>query len=126
MTWLIYLLSIIDSVSIFFGVSGFLTVLVSGIWAIACLSDFTSYSTKMQEEKRPAFWKAIRVSKIAGTVGIILMVIGVLVPDKRDLIQAYLMVEGRKVANVEQVEEIVDGVMKRVDRVIDNAKEDLK
>lgn len=121
---LVYVLSVMDGVSgagKFFGVA-FLILAVGGK-VVGAVSDSEAeddlHSERWRESARRTSKRASRAVGIGAPAAAICLALGTLVPAKRELIEAYVMVQASKVATADNAQKAVDGAMKRIDALIE-------
>ena len=104
-----YLLSILDRIAETLEVIGAL----GGLLAFClCVWYFIQRYEDSEHELLPKIKRGLIAALV---VCVVFSVCAVLVPTKADLIQAYLIVEGRKVLTAENIEQITDAVVERIE-----------
>lgn len=108
MTWEIYLLSIIDNFRDVITAAIFLSVtaVLAWAWLIAISQDPESPGS-LVKEMRPVLLAAICPALLLAALAI--------TPTRKDIIESYVMVEGKQVLTAEKVEAVVE----RVDELVE-------
>jgi len=112
---MLWLLSIMDNIRPFIAVGTIictLSLLGSLIAIIYSLSEGESDLTIQTK-------KTLRIGIIIGAV---ITIIGSLFPTRRDLVEAYFMIEGRKVIASENFDKVMSKVEKKIDRMLKEDK----
>ena len=116
---IIYLLSILDDVGTAFstggGIIGFLSLL--GL-VIVHLNRVGSTGYRNSEDYYTYLAKFEKLLRVTTCLGLMVWCIGYSLPARRDLIEAYVIVEGSKVMTAENGEKMAEAVAERFDRVL--------
>ena len=116
MTWEIYLLSIMDGLGVGVGILGGLS---GTIGFVCCLVGALFVLSPIDEEDTPRFRLLLKAGIGMCVVATFCLLVSMAIPTKRDIIEAYIMVEGSKVANAENVEDAAKNVSDKLDKLID-------
>lgn len=115
----IYLLSILDGVGKAFAVGGGLVGFASlaGL-VIIHLNRVGSTGYKTSEAYYTYLAKFEKLLRVTTCLGLIFWGVGYMMPGRRALVEAYVMVEGSKVLTAENGEKMAEEVAQRFDRVL--------
>ena len=122
----IYLLSIVDGLGSALagagGIVGFISLIVLVILHLVRLAraaERQSYrDSNDNEHVAKAFDSFIKLSKTTTIVGLIVFSLGYLMPNRRALVEAYVIVEGSKLVTAENTEKMGEAIAARFDKVL--------
>lgn len=112
---MIYFVSILDGLTVAFR----MLIVVGAAAGIMYVVAGATLRREDTEQKVRESWRFLRdISRIVFFIGLVALVLNVFIPSRKDLIQAYVLVESNKAFEAKDVKKALDDLDEKTSRLI--------